>query len=340
MPAAVVVASAATPPSPARAAIVEPLLDASSNRFVVFPIKHHDVWDFYKRAVSSFWTPEEVDVAKDIADWERLTDGERHFVKHVLAFFAASDGIVNDNLAARFMHEVTMPEAKSFYSFQIAIESIHAETYSLLIDAYIKDRDEQARLFDAVNGIPCIKRKADWALRWIEDADAPFAQRLLAFAIVEGVFFSGAFCAIYWLKERGVMPGLCFSNDLISRDEALHTEFAVLLYNEYVEAKLTTLTVHEMVREAVDLEKVFVTDALPCQLLGMSGPQMSQYVEFVADRLLQQIGAPKLYGGRNPFQFMERISVESKANFFETRVAEYSIANVSRPAKFVVHEDF
>ena len=324
------------------------LLDPDRNRYVIFPIQHNDVWDFYKQAVSSFWTPEEVDLSKDQNDWDALTEDERHFIKHVLAFFAASDGIVNDNLAARFMHEVTMPEAKSFYSFQMAIETIHAETYSLLIDAYIKDNEERTKLFNAITDIPCIKSKADWALRWIgaggcgDRPDALFGQRLLAFAIVEGIFFSGAFCSIYWLKERGLLPGLCFSNELISRDEALHTEFAILLYNNYVDedTKPTISTTHSMVYEAVSLEKNFIVDSIPCQLLGMNSKLMSQYVEFVADRLLVQIRMPKLYGSKNPFPFMERISIEGKTNFFERRVSEYSIANIKRPSEFIVNEDF
>ena len=357
------------------------LLDPNRNRYVIFPIQHDDVWGYYKQAVSSFWTPEEIDLSKDKHDWDSLSDDERHFIKHILAFFAASDGIVNDNLAARFMHEVTMPEAKSFYSFQMAIETIHAETYSLRIDAYIKDNDERNKLFNAITDIPCIKNKADWALRWIgADVDydathtgneapsamtfsklvendlrdykendrtkAPtgpsFAQRLLAFAIVEGIFFSGAFCSIYWLKERGLLPGLCFSNELISRDEALHTEFAILLYNNYVnnDTKPSILTTHAMVYEAVSLEKDFIVDAIPCQLLGMNSKLMSQYVEFVADRLLVQVGMPKMYGSKNPFPFMERISIEGKTNFFERRVSEYSIANIKRPSEFIVTDDF
>lgn len=319
-----------------------PLFAEDRNRFVVFPIQHHDVWQMYKNAVSSFWTTEEIDLSRDLKDWPTLSKDEQHFIKMVLAFFAASDGIVNYNLVGRFMNEVTMPEAKSFYSFQIAIEQIHAEMYSLLIDAYEKDIDERTRLFNAMETIPTIAKKADWAMRWIdgEQAKTSFAHRLVAFACVEGIFFSGAFCAIYWIKERGLMPGLTISNELISRDEAMHVEFAVLLYNKYTDSRLSTTEMHQMIKEALVIEKEFITDAIPCQLLGMSAELMSQYVEFVADRLLLQMGYPKLYNSTNPFPFMERIGIEGKTNFFEQRVSEYSLANITRPSEFHTDVDF
>jgi ribonucleotide reductase beta subunit family protein with ferritin-like domain len=316
------------------------ILVEDRSRFVLYPIKHNDIFDMYKKSVASFWTAEEVDLSKDLKDWEALNDDERHFIESVLAFFAASDGIVNDNLASRFMHEVMAPEARAFYAFQIAMETVHGEVYGLLLDTYVKDPEKRALLFDAINTVPAIKGKAEWALRWIEDDAAPFAQRLVAFAIVEGIFFSGSFASVYWLKERGILPGLCFSNELISRDEALHTEFAVLLHNDHVDDKPTTWTVHQMVREAVELEKAFVGDAIQCHMIGMSAPLMRQYIEFVADRLLQQLGHPKLYNAKNPFPFMERISVEGKTNFFERRVSEYSLANVTRPAEFKLDSDF
>ena len=319
---------------------MNPLLETTKNRYVAFPIVYKDVWDMYKKAESSFWTAEEVDLSKDKADWDKLTHPERHFLKFVLAFFAGSDGIVNDNLAARFMHEIVMPEARAFYAFQIAIESIHAETYSLLIDTYIKDSAECSMLFNAIDNIDCVAKKAKWAIKWIEDKEASFAQRLFAFACVEGIFFSGAFCSIYWLKERGVMPGLCFSNELISRDEALHTEFAVLLYTSYVPDKMSEEQAVQIVKEAVDLEKEFITESIPCQLVGMNKESMIQYIEFVADRLVVQMGYGKIYNSRNPFPFMERISLEGKTNFFERRVSEYSLANVGKKSEFTISGDF
>lgn len=322
--------------------MTSPLFSQDRNRFVTFPIQYHDVWEMYKKSVSSFWTTEEIDLSRDMKDWPTLSKDERHFIKMVLAFFAASDGIVNYNLVGRFMNEVHMPEAKSFYSFQIAIEQIHAEMYSLLIDTYEKDADERSRLFNAVQTIPTIGKKADWAMRWIDgdNSKTTFAHRLVAFACVEGIFFSGAFCAIYWIKERGLMPGLTVSNELISRDEAMHVEFAVLLYNKYCDMRLSTEEAHRMVKEALAIEKEFVIDAIPCQLLGMSVEQMSHYVEFVADRLLLQLGYPKLYNSKNPFPFMERIGIEGKTNFFEQRVSEYSIANIQRPSTFDTEVDF
>jgi ribonucleotide reductase beta subunit family protein with ferritin-like domain len=306
---------------------VEPLLTETKNRFVIFPIRYTPVWKMYKKALSAFWTAEEIDLSTDIDDWEKLTPNEQHFIKHILAFFAGSDGIVNENLGARFMNEVAVPEAKAFYAFQIAMETIHSETYSLLIDTYIKDEAEKNRLFNAIETIPCIKRKADWALNWISSQEDNFATRLIAFACVEGIFFSGAFCAIYWLKERGVMHGLCFSNELISRDESLHTEFAVLLYS-YIQNRLEQETVHSIVRDAVDIEKEFITDSIPCNLLGMNSELMAQYIEFVSDRLLVQLGYDKIYNTANPFDFMDRIALSNKTNFFEARVSEYAKAHV------------
>ena len=304
----------------------EPLL-VDNNRFVIFPIKYHDIWDMYKKAVSSFWTVEEIDFSRDMDDWEKLTDNEKYFIKNVLAFFAGSDGIVNMNIVERFMSDVKVPEALAFYSFQNAMETVHSETYSLLIDTYIKDTAEKNNLFHAMDTVPCIQKKAKWALRWVEDEQADFATRLIAFACVEGIFFSGSFCAIYWLKERGVMPGLCFSNELISRDEALHTEFAIMLYS-YINNKKTEAEVHSVIRECVEIEKEFITESIPCHMLGMNAMLMSEYIEFVADRLSVQLGCSKMYNTRNPFDFMERISMTNKTNFFEARVSEYSRANV------------
>lgn len=305
---------------------MEPILTEAANRFVLFPVKYTPVWQMYKRAEASFWTAEEIDFSKD--DWSALTTNEQHFIKYILAFFAASDGIVNENLAARNLNEVQIPEAKAFYAFQIAMETIHSETYSLLIDTYIKDPIEKDHLFNAIQTIPCIAKKADWALNWITNQEASFATRIVAFACVEGIFFSGAFCSIYWLKERGLMPGLCFSNELISRDESLHTEFAVLLYS-YLQNKLSAETVHSIVREAVAIEKEFICEAIPCHLLGMNADLMSQYIEFVADRLLIQLNYPTLWNTKNPFDFMDRIGLANKTSFFEARVAEYSRAHVS-----------
>lgn len=298
------------------------------SRYVLYPIKHQDLWSMYKKAQASFWTAEEIDLARDIQDWElKLSEPDRTFLKHVLAFFAASDGIVNENLAERFMNEVEFPEARAFYAFQIAIETVHSETYALLLDTLISERAEKLRLLRAVQTIPVIRNKAAWAQKWISCPKASFAQRLIAFACVEGIFFSGSFCAIYWIKERGVMPGMCFSNELISRDEALHTEFAIRLYRNHtpVDELLDEETAHAMITEAVRLEKEFVLDAFPCSLLGMNAELMAQYICFVSDRLLVQLGYSKLYNTTNPFPFMERISMECKTNFFEKRVAEYSL---------------
>ena len=307
----------------------EPLLTEDDARFVMFPIKHDDVWSMYKKQVDCFWRAEEVDLSKDMASWEKLNDNEKHFIKHVIAFFAASDGIVLENLGMRFMSEVQTSEARAFYGFQIAMENIHSEMYSLLIDTYIKDKQEKDRLFTALEHFPCIQKKGDWAIKWIKDKRSSFATRLVAFACVEGIFFSGAFCSIYWLKKRGLMPGLTFSNELISRDEALHTEFAVLLFNKLLR-KPSKKKVTEIVQEAVEIEKEFICEALPCRLVGMNSRMMSQYIEFVADRLLVQLGCDKVYDAPNPFDFMEMISIEGKTNFFEKRVGEYALANKER----------
>lgn len=303
----------------------EPLLTEDENRFVMFPIEHNDIWKMYKKSVDCFWRTEEIDMSKDLAHWKSLTEQEQFYIKMILAFFAASDGIVIENLGMRFMSEVQISEARAFYGFQIAMENIHSETYSLLIESYIKDKDEKHKLFNAIDNFPCIKKKADWSIKWINDKRANFASRLLAFACVEGIFFSGAFCSIYWLKKRGLMPGLTFSNELISRDEALHTEFAVLLYQK-LQKKLKKSKVHEMIKEAVEIEKEFITEALPCRLIGMNSTLMCQYIEFVADRLVLQLGYEAIYNATNPFDFMEMISIEGKTNFFEKRVGEYALA--------------
>ena len=304
----------------------EDMLQETEKRFVLFPIEHSDVWLMYKKAQASFWTAEEIDLAHDYIDYEKLTGDEQHFVKHVLAFFAASDGIVNENLVERFCSEVQWPEARSFYGFQIMIENVHSETYSLLIDTFVKDKAEKLSLFNALETVPCVRKKADWALKWINNS-ARFAERLVAFAVVEGIFFSGSFCAVFWLKKRGLMPGLTFSNELISRDEGMHCDFACLLYSK-LEHKLTDDELHAIIREAVDHEKEFIIEALPCALIGMNSNMMGQYIEFVSDRLLVALGAPKLYGVKNPFDWMELISLQGKTNFFEKRVAEYQKANV------------
>jgi len=307
----------------------EPLLDPSSDRFVLFPIQHPDIWAKYKQQSAVTWFAEEIDLSKDMAYWEKLSDGERHFIKHVLAFFAGSDGIVMENLAVRFMREVQWPEAKLFYSVQNFIEGVHSEAYSLLIDTYITDQEEKTNLFKAIKTIPCVQKKADWALAWIDNKDATFATRLVGFAAVEGIFFSGAFCAIFWLKQRGLMPGLTLSNEFIARDEGLHTEFACLLYTKLVN-KLSKKEVHKIIRDAVKIEKQFITKSLPCELIGMNAKMMCQYIEFVADRLLIQLGYPKAYSAANPFSFMETISLENKDNFFEKKVSTYGKASVGK----------
>ncbi len=308
---------------------LSPLLNESKDRYVMFPIKDNDIWKMYKKQVECFWRPEEIDLSHDMADWSSLAEEEKHFVTMILAFFAASDGIVLENLAARFMGEVQLAEARAFYGFQIAMENIHSETYSLLIDSYVKDENEKTRLFQAIENFPCIQKKADWAIRWINDKTSDFATRLVAFACVEGIFFSGAFCSIFWLKKRGLMPGLTFSNEFISRDEALHTEFAVLLYSK-LNAPLNQSRIHKIVGEAVEIETEFICDALPCRLIGMNAEMMRKYIQFVADRLCVQLGCEKIYGTKNPFEFMEMISLESKTNFFESRVSDYALAEKKR----------
>ena len=309
--------------------VIEPLLAEDPNRFVMFPIQDQSIWSMYKKQVECFWRAEEVDLSKDLTSWATLTKDEQYFIKMIIAFFAASDGIVVENLGMRFMSEVQMSEARAFYGFQIAMENIHSEMYSLLIDTYIKENDEKQKLFEALNNFPCIKKKADWAIKWINDKRSSFATRLLAFACVEGIFFSGAFCSIYWLKKRGKMPGLTFSNELISRDEALHTEFAVLLYKKLTK-KLSKKKVIEIIKESVEIEKEFICEALPCRLVSMNSKLMSQYIEFVADRLILQIGYEKIYNSANPFDFMEMISIEGKTNFFEKRVGEYALATKTK----------
>lgn len=310
--------------------VVEPILVDNPDRFVIFPLQHNDIWKFYKDAVAGFWVAEEIDLAADLVDWhEKLTDDERHFIKHVLAFFAASDGIVNENLAENMLRTVQFPEAKFFYGYQIMIENIHSETYSLLIDTYIKDPAEKNYLFHAIDHMACVRRKADWALRWISNGS--FVEQLIAFAAVEGIFFSGSFCSIFWLKKRGLMPGLTFSNELISRDEGQHCDFACLLYNKYIQAsKLPKSQIEEIIREAVEIEKEFVTDALPVKLIGMNADLMCQYIEFVADRLLVALGNTKIYQVDNPFPFMDMISLTGKTNFFEKRVGEYKKSGVGQ----------
>lgn len=321
----------------------EPLLRENKKRFVLFPIHHQKIWDMYKKAEASFWTVEEVDLGADKNDWEhKLNKDERHFISHVLAFFAASDGIVMENLASRFMCEVQLPEARSFYGFQIAMENIHSEMYSVLIDTYIKDEEEKKKLFNAIETIDAVKKKAEWALDWINLEDS-FATRLVAFACVEGIFFSGSFCAIFWLKKRGLLPGLTFSNELISRDEGLHCEFACLLYNTLEYTKLPQKKIHEIVDEAVKIEKLFVCESLPVDLIGMNAVLMSEYIEFVADRLVVALGCDKIYNAKNPFSFMDMISLEGKTNFFEKRVGEYKKSGVKGDKEekvFTLDQDF
>ncbi|KAL4904832.1 hypothetical protein BDW74DRAFT_22370 [Aspergillus multicolor] len=317
----------------------EPLLQENPHRFVLFPIKYHEIWQMYKKAEASFWTAEEIDLSKDLHDWNnRLNEDERYFISHVLAFFAASDGIVNENLLERFSGEVQIPEARCFYGFQIMIENIHAETYSLLIDTYIKEPKQRTYLFDAIDTIPCIRKKADWAIKWIQDKESTFAQRLVAFAAVEGIFFSGSFASIFWLKKRGLMPGLTFSNELISRDEGLHTDFACLLFS-HLNWRPSKKVVEDIIVEAVAIEKEFLTDALPVALLGMNAKLMCQYIEFVADRLLVALGNQKYFNASNPFDFMETISLAGKTNFFEKRVGDYQKAGVMASTKKDTKQD-
>jgi ribonucleoside-diphosphate reductase beta chain len=312
----------------------EPLLE-EEDRYVLFPIRHHDVWAMYKKHMAVHWTAEEVDLSKDMKDWERLTENERYFIENILAFFAGSDGIVMENLATRFMREVKWQEAKCFYACQNLLEAVHSETYSLLIDTYITEKKHKDKLFNAIKTIPCVQKKAEWALQWIDSSEADFATRLVAFAAVEGIFFSGAFCAIYWLKQRGLMPGLTLSNEFIARDEGLHTEFACLLYGK-IANRLPKERVHKLIREAVKIEKQFITKSLPCELIGMNAELMKQYIEFVADRLLMQLGYPKIWRSANPFDFMERISLENKDNFFEKTVSTYGKAAVGKAKEEMV----
>ncbi|XP_046654551.1 ribonucleoside-diphosphate reductase subunit M2-like [Daphnia pulicaria] len=322
----------------------EPLLRPNPSRFVLFPIQYRDIWQMYKKAEASFWTAEEVDLSKDLKDWDNLQPNERHFVSHVLAFFAASDGIVNENLVERFAQEVQVPEARCFYGFQIAMENIHSEMYSLLIETYIKDSAERTRLFNAVETMPCIAKKAEWAMKWIGNKDAPYSERIVAFAAVEGIFFSGSFAAIFWLKKRGLMPGLTFSNELISRDEGLHTDFACVMFKHLVN-KPPKERIIEIINNAVKIEQEFLTDALPVEMIGMNCRLMRQYIEFVADRLLLELGCTKMYNVENPFDFMEHISLEGKTNFFEKKVGEYQKAGVMNSKGnsahvFTLDEDF
>lgn len=311
--------------------MADPILTASADRLVMFPLQYADLWDMYKRAVDCFWRAEEIDLSKDTTHWHQLNDDERHFIKHILAFFAASDGLVIENCATRFLQDVQVSEARAFYGFQIMMENIHSETYSLLIDTYVKDKAEKDMLFNAIDNYPCIKKKADWALKWIGDEEADFATRLVAFACVEGIFFSGAFCSIYWLKKRGLMQGLTFSNELISRDEALHCEFAVLLHSK-LQQKCNRERIVAIIEESVAIEQEFICEALPCRLIGMNAVLMSEYIQFCADRLAVQLGCEKIYDTANPFSFMEMISIEGKTNFFEKRVGEYALATKTNSA--------
>ncbi len=321
-------------------AVAEPILADNKDRFVLFPIEHHDLWDWYKKQEACFWTAEEIDLQQDLADWKnKLNDDERYFIKHILAFFAASDGIVNENLAENFVNEVQYTEAKFFYGFQIMMENIHSETYSLLIDTYVKDEKEKNKLLKAIENFPAIKKKADWALRWIDSPS--FAERLIAFAAVEGIFFSGAFCSIFWLKKRGLMPGLTFSNELISRDEGMHCDYAVHLHNNHLINKVPKERIVEILTNALDIEREFITESLPVSLIGMNAKLMTQYLEFVTDRLLVELGCDKVYNSTNPFDFMDMISLQGKTNFFEKRVSEYQKAGVMDNKKDISFtEDF
>jgi len=319
----------------------EPILEENPNRFVLFPIQHDDIWAWYKKSEACIWTAEEIDLSQDLVDWEKLNDDERHFIKHVLAFFAASDGIVNENLAENFVSEVQYTEAKFFYGFQIMMENIHSETYSLLIDTYIKDPKEKDYLFNAIETLDCVKKKANWALRWIDNGS--FAERIIAFAAVEGIFFSGSFCSIFWLKKRGLMPGLTFSNELISRDEGMHCDFACDLYMNHIVNKLPKSTIQEIIIDAVEIEKEFVSDAIPVKLIGMNSEMMCQYIEFVADRLLVSLGNTRIYNVENPFPWMDMISLQGKTNFFEKRVGDYQKSGVMTDRDkqvFSLDEDF
>lgn len=324
---------------------VEEILQSEDDRLTIFPVKYPQIWEMYQKAVSTFWVPEEIDFSRDIDDWNSLSDNERFFIKHILAFFGSSDTIVNMNIEDRFIKEVKLMEAKFFYAFQASIENIHSHTYSLLIDTYVTDGAEKDKIFNAITHIPCVKKKADWCFKWIEDDSASIAQRLIAFAIVEGVFFSGAFCSIFWMKERGKLPGLTFSNELISRDEALHVEFAVLMYS-MITHRVSQEVVYDMFRDAIRVEAEFITESIPCAMLGMNSTLMIEYIQFVADRLLLQLGYDKLWNSANPFPFMDRSNIECRTNFFEARVAEYSKANVGGSGShndlrsFEISEDF
>ena len=318
----------------------EPILTPDDNRFVMFPIKYDDIWSMYKKQIDCFWRAEEIDLSKDLNHWDTLTADEKHFVSMILAFFAASDGIVLENLAQRFMSDVQISEARAFYGFQIAMENIHSQTYSLLIETYIKDKEQKHKLFNAIENYPCIKKKSDWAQKWINDNRSSFATRLVAFACIEGIFFSGSFCSIFWLKKRGLMPGLTFSNELISRDEALHCEFAILLYSK-LEKKIPKAKIHDIIKECVEIETEFICDALPCRLIGMNSVLMTQYIQFVADRVCLQLGADRIFGVSCPFSYMESISIERKSNFFEVRVSEYALANKEQTGDiFLMDSDF
>ena len=323
--------------------VVEPILQENKDRFVIFPIKHQDIWEWYKKQEACIWTAEEIDLHTDLNDWNnKLSEDEKYFIKHILAFFAASDGIVNENLAENFVSEVQYPEAKFFYGFQLMMENIHSETYSLLIDTYVKDEAEKHQLFHAIETFPAIKEKAEWALKWIESPS--FAERLIAFAAVEGIFFSGSFCSIYWLKKRGLMPGLTFSNELISRDEGMHCDFAVHLHTHHIVNKVPKARITEILTNALDIERKFITESLPVSLIGMNATLMTQYLEFVTDRLLVELGCDRIYNSSNPFDFMDMISLQGKTNFFEKRVAEYQKAGVmntdSEASKISFDADF
>ena len=318
----------------------EPILKENKSRFVLFPIQYHNIYELYKKAESTFWTANEIDLSKDSAQWDSLNENEKYFIKNIIGFFAGSDGIIMENLAVRFLNEIQIPEARAFYSYQIFNESIHSETYSLLIDTYIKDKEEKLKIFNSIENIPCVAKKAAWAYKWIENKEVNFATRLLSFAIVEGVFFSGSFCAIYWIKKRGLMPGLTFSNELISRDEGLHCEFACLLYS-MIKNRVPQQIVNKIFEEAVAIEKEFITDSIPCAMIGMNAAMMQQYIEFVADRLLLQLGYDKIWKTENPFEFMELISLRPKSNFFEVRVGEYTKSTISEESNnFEISNDF
>ena len=318
----------------------ELLLQKNESRFVLFPIKYQDIYDEYKKAESTFWTANEINLSKDMNDWEKLNENEQQFIKNIIGFFAGSDGIIMENLALRFLSDIEIPEVRAFYSYQIFNEQIHSETYSLLIDTYIKDNDEKIKIFNSIQNIPCVYKKAKWAYKWIENKEVNFATRLIAFAIVEGIFFSGSFCAIYWLKKRGLMPGLTFSNELISKDEGMHCHFACLLYS-YIKNKIKPEIIYDMIKEAVLIEKEFITDSIPCAMIGMNAYMMKQYIEFVSDRLLIQLGYEKIWNSENPFDFMELISLRPKANFFELRVGEYAKSSIAESDdQFELNNDF